>query len=98
MELDAVGLGTLKLVSAWSPRRPLHALIEAALREHIDEFDIRFLFGRNFLVHSDAEPTTIRDWLAAHLEEGESAFVVEFERWSSWGESADRVWLNRRGH
>ena len=40
----------------------------------------------------------LRDWLTPSLEEGESVFVVEFEKWSGYGPAPDRAWLLRRGH
>jgi hypothetical protein len=40
----------------------------------------------------------VRDWLRDVFEDGESAFVVEFERWSGLGEAIDSTWLLRRGH
>lgn len=98
MGLDEVGPGSLKLVSGYSPSRPLREIIEAALRAKILDSDIRYLFGRAFVVHTDASPEVIRDWLRGVLMDGESAFVVEFERWSGVGEAIDSGWLLRRGH
>ena len=93
-----IGPGSLKLVSAWSPRHSVRERVAAVLQRHIRAEDIRYLHGRVFLLYTAAEPATIRDWLAPYLEDDESVFVVEFERWSGYGPSPDRDWLRRRGH
>jgi hypothetical protein len=85
-------------VAAYSPGRPLKAAIEQALIERVGVDGVRYLLGRVFLVHTDAGTDTVRDWLSPLLEDGESLFVVEFERWSAFGPAADRDWLRERGH
>ncbi len=95
---DVVGPGSLKLITGWSPDRSLRDALHESLRAHVAESDVRPLCGESFLAFTDAEPATIRDWLAPALSDGESVFVVEFERWSSSGSSIDRDWLLRRGH
>jgi hypothetical protein len=95
---DEVRPGSLKLVSGYSPHRSLRGLIERTLIERIGENDVRYLHGRVFVVHTDAEPEAVRDWLRDVFEDGESAFVVEFERWSGLGDAIDSTWLLRRGH
>jgi hypothetical protein len=95
---DEVGTGSLKLVSGYSPHRSLRGIIEQTLIERVGANDVRYLHGRVFLVHTDAESEAIRDWLRAVFENGESAFVVEFERWSGLGDAIDATWLLRRGH
>jgi len=95
---DVIGPGSLKLVTASSPRRPLRDSLLGVLRERFGENDVRHLFGETFLVHTDAEPAAVRDSLTGLLREDESVFVVEFGRWSSHGPAADRAWLLRRGH
>jgi hypothetical protein len=95
---DDVGPGSLKLVTGWSPDRSLRDALHETLRAHIAENDVRRLHGETFLAFTDAEPAAIRDWLAPVLLEGESVFVVEFERWSGHGPAIDRGWLLRRGH
>jgi len=95
---DVIGPGSLKLVTASSPHRPLGDVLRDTLRAHAGENEVRHFHGETFLVHTEAEPAAIRDWLAALLGEDESVFVIEFERWSSHGLAADRTWLLRRGH
>jgi hypothetical protein len=95
---DEVAPGSLKLVSGYSPHRSLRGIIEQTLVEHIGANDVRYLHGRVFVVHTDAEAEAIRDWLRDAFEESESAFVVEFDRWSSLGDAIDATWLLRRGH
>jgi len=96
--IDEVGPGSLKCVTASSPRRPLRDIVERALIEHAGAADVRHVSGDVFLVHTDADAAALRDQVAACLEDGESAFVVEFEAWSSCGPAVDRRWLLRRGH
>lgn len=96
--IDEVGPGSLKCVTASSPRRPLRDIVERALIEHVGADDVRHVFGDVFLVHADADTAALRDRLAERLEDGESAFVVEFEAWSGYGPAVDRRWLLRRGH
>ena len=93
-----IGPGTLKCVSAWSGDRPLRDVVEAVLRAHVRPADIRYLYGRIFLVYTEADAAAVRDWLIPHLREGESAFVVEFEQWAGYGPAPDRQWLLFRGH
>jgi hypothetical protein len=50
------------------------------------------------VIFTDAEPAEIRSWISEQLDSGDSLFVVEFERWSSYGASVDQRWLLRRGH
>jgi len=90
--------GSLKCVTVCSSTRPLLPLIEAALRSRLSAADVRRLGESAVLVHTDAAPADIRDWLAPLLEEGESLLVVEFEKWSAYGTAADRDWLLARGH
>jgi len=95
---DVVGPGSLKLVVAHSPIRSLDDLISNALTARAGVNDVRRFSDHAHLVFTDAEPSDIRSWLSAELESGESLFVVEFERWSSYGASVDQRWLLRRGH
>lgn len=90
--------GSLKLVVACSAVRPLQEPIEDALRARCRPNDVRRLDGAGLLVHTKASAAEIRDWLTPLLAEGESVFVVEFERWSARGPAADRDWLRKRGH
>jgi hypothetical protein len=90
--------GTLKSVAAYSPHRGLKELLEEALLERVGAGDVRYLFGRVFLVYTKADTAAIRDWLAPLLQDGESLFVAEFERWSGFGPAPDREWLRERGH
>jgi hypothetical protein len=96
--IDLVRPGSLKCVAGVSPHRPLQDVFEHILCARIGEADVRHLSGDVFVVHSEMETSDLRDALAAELEDGESVFVVEFERWSGYGPAADRRWLLRRGH
>jgi hypothetical protein len=95
---EQIGPGTLKLVVISSGNRSLREQIEALLRAHCRANDVRRLQDETFLVHTEASTAEVRDWLAPVLADGESVFVVEFERWSARGPAADRDWLRNRGH
>ena len=96
--IDVVGPGTLKCVAGASPHRPLRDTLERTLQARIGPADVRHVGGDVFVVHSEMDPSELRDALAAELGDGESVFVVEFERWSGYGPAIDRRWLLRRGH
>lgn len=70
----------------------------AALTERVRPEDIRRVSPVAFVVHTAIEPTELRDWLSGYLEGGESLLVIEFEKWSGFGDLVDRVWLLERGH
>lgn len=89
--------GSLKLVTGWSATRSLRDTIEQTLTARI-RADVLRLGDALFLIYTEAETSELRDWLSSELEEDESVFVVEFERWSSSGPAVDRGWLLRRGH
>jgi hypothetical protein len=89
---------SLKCVMAWSDRRNLCSLIEDALRARISSDSVLRLNDDALLVHAANEPAEIRDWVRSVLEDAESVLVVEFERWSSYGDGVDSRWLMRRGH
>ena len=89
---------SLKCVVAISPRRALGAILSHALESRLGVADHRAIGECAIVVHTDASAAEIRDVVAAVLEDRESAFVCEFERWSSRGAGVDAVWLGRRGH
>jgi hypothetical protein len=69
----------------------------AVLHERVSSENVRPL-GSAVLLHTELKPADLRDWLSAALGEGQSLFVVEFEKWSSYGADVDTVWLLERGH
>ena len=89
---------TLKCVIAWSDRRNLCGLVEAALAARVESAEIMRLNDDSYLVHTSASVSNVRDWLIASLDPGESLLVFEFERWSGYGAGVDSTWLRRRGH
>jgi hypothetical protein len=93
-----IGPGSLKCVTAWSDDRSLRELMEETLRAHVRAEHIRHLYDQVFLIYTDAETAAIRGWFTSSLQDGESVFVVEFERWSGYGPAPDRAWLSFRGH
>jgi hypothetical protein len=89
--------GTLKCVVAASGRRHLCDLVEDALAQVAHPDDVLRLSDDALLVYTDLEPAAIRDSLTPVLQDGETAFIAEFERWSTLG-PIDRQWLVSRGH
>jgi hypothetical protein len=72
--------------------------VEAALREQVPAEDVCYLYGRVFLVATEASTEQIRDWLLPCLPDDGSVFAVEVERWSSAGPSSGREWLDGIRH
>ena len=89
-----IGAGSLKCVTTSSSGRPGSKTVETALQAHIRPEHTRKVFDNVFLVYTEADTATIRDW----LEEIGAAFVVEFEQWSGYGARIDHPWLLERGH
>lgn len=92
MTLDDIGTGSLKLIVANVDRT-----IEGALRAHVPEHHIRPVGDAAWIIFTDAELPTIRDWLTDADNNPAAALVVEFEHWSGHGD-IDQAWLLRRGH
>ena len=89
--------GSLKLVLFGGPRS-LRARIASALAGRIPGDELRPLGPSALLVHTEAEPAEVRDWLAAVCPPGGWVFVAEFEKWSARGGAVDAAWLLARGH
>ncbi|MGB2694621.1 MAG: hypothetical protein WBD55_05470 [Dehalococcoidia bacterium] len=98
MSGEAIGPGSLKLVTASSSDSALGSRVQTALERHVRPEDVRHIHDDAFVVFTESDAATIRDWLAPLLRHGESVFVVEFERWSGRGSSISREWLLGRGH
>ena len=64
------------------------------LAERIGAEDIRPFGPAALLLHTNEEPSVVRDWLGS----AGGAFVVEFEKWSGCGGEVARDWLLARGH
>ena len=90
-ELDDIGPGSLKLIVA------ADAAIEGALRAHVPDEHIRRTGDEAWIIFTEADPPTIRDWITAAASNPSSILVVEFEHWSGYGD-IDQAWLLRRGH
>jgi len=89
---------TLKCVIAWSERRNLCSLVADTIERKVGPEGVRRFGDDAVALYSAEEPSEIRAWLSALLAEDESALVLEFERWSSYGPGVDGEWLMRRGH
>ena len=92
------GEPSLKCVIAWSERRNLCSLVADAIESRAGAEEVRRLGEEALAVFGAHEPSEIRDWLSGLLTEDESALVLEFERWSSYGRGVDAEWFMRRGH
>ena len=92
------GEATLKCVIAWSERRNLCSMVAEAIETRVGPEEVRRLGDDALAVFGTYEPSEIREWLSGLLAEDESALVIEFERWSSYGPGLDTAWLMRRGH
>ena len=92
MTLDEIGPGSLKLiVCAASPA------VERLLRGHVPEHHIRPAGDAAWIIFTEADLPTVRDWLTTTGSTPSSVLVVEFEHWSGYG-AIDQAWLLRRGH
>jgi hypothetical protein len=89
---------SLKCVIAWSERRNLCSLVAGAIEMRVGPEEVRRLGDDSLAVFGAYEPSEIRDWLTGLLAEDESALVLEFECWSSYGPGVDKAWLMQRGH
>jgi hypothetical protein len=89
-----IGPGTLKCIVTTMEADALLVV----LPERVKLEDIRRVGPAALLVHTALEASELRDWLSGYLESGESLLVIEFEKWSGWGDDVDRVWLLERGH
>jgi hypothetical protein len=94
---EPIGEGALHLIAVDAPSGVMAAL-ESALHARIRPDDVRRFGECAFLTYCDADPATIRDWLAPVLGDRDSVLVTEFERWSSRGDAIDAPWVLRRGH
>ena len=91
-------VASLKCVVGISPRRALAEIIWRGAETGLGVTDHRAIGEHAIIVHTDASTAEIRDAVAGVLDDGESVFVCEFERWSSSGDAVDGGWLGRRGH
>jgi hypothetical protein len=60
--------------------------------------EVRRLSEDACLVYTPLSPAQLRDVVRDQLDNGESALVFEFEKWSGCGAGVDREWLLARGH
>ena len=89
---------SLKCVIAWSERRNLCSLVADAIETRVGADEVRRLGDDALAVFGAYDPSEIRNWLSGLLAEDESALVLEFDHWSSYGPGVDTAWLMRRGH
>lgn len=92
--MNKIGPGSLKCVVCAGG---IDALLEALL-ERMTPQDIRRIGREVALVYTPLEAAELRDWLARRGRAGAALLVVEFEKWSSYGDEVDREWLLARGH
>lgn len=89
---------SLKLVLFPEGKGDLQARLEETLGQSIPPRHILRLFDSALLIFTDADTSTVRDWLKPSLAPEDDLLVVEFEHWSSLGRAIDRKWLLWRGH
>ena len=89
---------TLKLVLLRSGNPDLKGNVRTALESQVSSQHVQQILGDGLLVFTEANPSTIRDWLKPSLSDQDHLFVAEFERWSGYGAGIDREWLTWRGH
>jgi hypothetical protein len=88
----------LRCVIAWSDRRNLCSIIGDELREIAPDAELRQLGDDAFLVNTALPAEELRDRLRRPLSANEGLLVIDFERWSGYGEALDVRWLLARGH
>ena len=84
--------GTLKLIVLASGDRG-----DVARGVRNADADAMALGPNAWAAFTSTEPSALRDAIVAAAADAD-VIVVEFERWSSHGDSIDRDWLLRRGH
>ncbi len=89
---------TFKLVILRKKDQDAYQDITITLKTKVEEENILPLFDFAFLVYTEHEPMDIRDWLKSYFSMEEHLLVVQFERWSGFGESEAWKWLLWRGH
>ncbi|MBM2826834.1 MAG: hypothetical protein HW403_898 [Dehalococcoidia bacterium] len=89
---------TLKLIMLRSGNPDMKENVRTALETQVSSQHIQGIFGDGILVFTEADPSTIRDWLKPSLSDQDHLFVAEFEHWSGYGAEIDKEWLAWRGH
>ena len=88
----------LRCVIAWSDRRNLCSIVGEQLRSIVPEADLRRIGDDAYLAYSALSADELRNRLRPTLAVDEGLLVIDFERWSGYGEALDRRWLLGRGH
>lgn len=89
---------TLKCVIAWSDRRHLCDIVGEVLGKVVPAQEVRRLGDEVYIVNTSEEPATLRDLVRSTLTDHEGVLVIDFERWSGYGQTLESEWLLRRGH
>ncbi|HEY8767754.1 MAG TPA: hypothetical protein VIP09_10930 [Dehalococcoidia bacterium] len=88
----------LRCVVAWSDRRNLCSIVGDELRSIVPEAELRGIGDDTYLVHTALSADELRNRLRRTLAKEEGLLVIDFERWSTYGEAVDARWLLARGH
>lgn len=91
-------LAGLRCVAAWSGRRNLCSIVGDELRSIVPEAELRRIGDDAYLVHTALSADELRNRLRPTLAVDEGLLVIDFERWSGYGEALGRRWLLARGH
>ena len=84
--------GSLKCVVLARPE--IQARVSEELEARVGTDNVRALGSAALLVHAQEQSDAVRDWLQSHGD----ILVVEFEKWSAYGDAVPREWLGARGH
>jgi hypothetical protein len=88
----------VRCVIAWSDRRNLCSIVGDELRSMVPEAELRGIGDDSYLVHTALSADELRNRLRRTLDVDEGLLVIDFERWSGYGEGLDGRWLLARGH
>jgi hypothetical protein len=88
----------VRCVIAWSDRRNLCSIVGDELRSMVPEAELRGIGDDAYLVHTALSADELRNRLRRTLDVDEGLLVIDFERWSGYGEALDGRWLLARGH
>ncbi len=94
--MTAIDPGTLKCIGFRTVGRARQAIYDV-LRARVGLDNLRELDSETYLIYTEAEPAEIRDWLTKARTGVRWLLVVEFEKWSGYGEIVGE-WLLARGH
>ena len=88
----------LRCIIAWSDRRNLCSIVGDELRSIVPEAELRPIGDDAYLVQTALSADELRNRLRPTIDLDEGLLVIDFERWSGYGEALDDHWLLACGH